>query len=237
MSFYVSHLKFCMFHFLQLKKVNILCFYYRVIKNWCFWTWCWRRLASPLDCKEIQPVHPKGNQSWIFIGRADALAETPILWLPDTKNWLFVCWCWERLKVGGEWDGRRWDGWHHQLDGHKFEYALGVGDGQGSLACCSPWGCKELDMTELNWPIKQKRMYLWHIPKLEEYKISTNHEIKWFFLWTFLIVPCKICIIPLFFMKYCLSKKKSIIEKVEIRLDKWFLVLCIYVCISTHNYL
>ena len=91
------------------------------LKNWCFWTVVLEKtLESPLDCKEIQPVHPKGNQSWI--GRIDAEAETPILWLPDVKNWLIWKdpgtvthlkrpWCWERLKAGGERDNRGWDGW------------------------------------------------------------------------------------------------------------------------------
>ena len=74
-----------------------------------FELWCWILGLSPLDCKEIQPVHPKGNQSWIFIGRTDAEAETPILWPPDAKNWLI--WWWERLKAGGEGDDRGWDGW------------------------------------------------------------------------------------------------------------------------------
>ena len=113
-----------------------------------------KTLESPLDRKEIKPVNPKGNQSWIFIGRTDTEAETPILWLPDVKNWL----------VGKDPDsGKDWRqedkgitdemvGWHHRLDGHEFEQALGVGDGQGSLACCSPWGHKESDTTEwLNW--------------------------------------------------------------------------------------
>ena len=80
-------------------------------KNWCFWTVVLEKtLESPLDCKEIQPVHPKGNQSWIFIWRTDAEAETPILWPPDAKNWhLKKPWCWERLKVGGEGVNRmRW---------------------------------------------------------------------------------------------------------------------------------
>ena len=114
-----------------------------------------KTLESPLDCKEIQPVHPKGDQSWIFIGRTDAEAETSILWPPDVKNWL----------IGKDPDAGRdleqeekgvtedeMVGWHHRLDGHEFEQALGVGDGQGGLACCSPWGRKELDRTEwLNW--------------------------------------------------------------------------------------
>ena len=89
-----------------------------------FELWCWRRflrvfsrLASPLDCKEIQPVHPKGNQSWIFIGRTDAEAETPIFWLPDAKNWLIWLrpWCWKRLKAGEEGDNKGWDGWMASL--------------------------------------------------------------------------------------------------------------------------
>ena len=114
-----------------------------------------KTLESPLDCKEIQPVHPKGGQSWVFIGRTDAAAETPILWPPDAKNWLI----WKDPDAEKDWrqdeKGLTQDemvGWHHWLDGHEFEQALGVGDGQGSLACCSPWGRQELDRTEqLNW--------------------------------------------------------------------------------------
>ena len=116
---------------------------------------CWRRLESPLDCKEIQPVHPKGDQSWVFFGRNDAKAETPILWPPDAKSWL----------IGKDPDaGRDWGqeekrttedemaGCHHRLGRHEFEWTLGVGDGQGGLACCGSWGYKESDMTEsLNW--------------------------------------------------------------------------------------
>ena len=125
-------------------------------KNWCFWTVVLEKtLESPLDCKEIQPVNPKGNQSWIFIGRTDAEAETLILWPPDVKNWLIR----KPPDAGKGWrqeeKGMTEDEmveWHHQLDGHEFEQAPGVGDGQGSLACCSPWGRKESDMTEwLNW--------------------------------------------------------------------------------------
>ena len=114
-----------------------------------------KTLESPLDCKEIQLVHPKGNQFWIFIERTDTEAETPILWPPHAKSWL----------IGKDPDaGRGWGQeekgtiedemveWHHRLDGHEFEQAPGVGDGQGSLACCSPCSCQELDRTErLNW--------------------------------------------------------------------------------------
>ena len=127
-----------------------------VPKNWCFWTVVLEKtLESPLDCKEIQPVHSKGSQSWILIGRTDAEAETPILWPPFGKNWLIGKDCdagkdWKQEEKGTT--EEEMVGWHHQLDGHEFEQALGVVDGQGSLAYCSPWGCEELDMTEwLNW--------------------------------------------------------------------------------------
>ena len=125
-------------------------------KNWCFWTVVLEKtLESPLACEEIQPIHPKGNQSGIFIGRTDTEAETPIIWPPDAKNWLTR----KDPDAGKDWrqeeKGMTEDemvGWHHWLNGHEFEQALGVGDGQGSLACCSLWGCKESDMTEwLNW--------------------------------------------------------------------------------------
>ena len=122
-------------------------------KNWCFWSVVLEKtLESPLDCKELQPVNPEGNQSWIFIGRIDAEAEAPIFWPPDAKNWLTG----KDPDAGEDW-GRRKRGWqrirwHYQPNGHKFEKTLGVGDGQGSLACCSSRGHKESDMTEqLNW--------------------------------------------------------------------------------------
>ena len=125
-------------------------------KNWCFWTVVLEKtLESPLDCKEIQPVHPKGDPSWVFIGRTDAEAETPIFWPPHVKSWLTG----KDSDAGRDWaqkeNGTTEDemaGWQHWLDGHEFEWTLGVGDGQGGLACCSPWGRKESDMTErLNW--------------------------------------------------------------------------------------
>ena len=130
-------------------------------KNWCFWTVVLEKtLQSPLNCREIQPVHPKGNQYWILTGRTDAEAESPILWPPDKKKWLI----WKDLDAGQ--DLRQEEkgttqyemvGWHHWLDWHEFEWALGVGNGQGSLACCSPWGCKESDTNErLNWTEAKK---------------------------------------------------------------------------------
>ena len=126
------------------------------LKNWRFWTVVLEKtLERPLDSEEIKPVHPKGNQSWIFIGRTDSEAETPILWPPDAKSWFI----WKDPGAGKDWGqeekGTTEDemvGWHHQLYGHEFEQALGIGDGQGSLVCCSPCGHKELDKTErLNW--------------------------------------------------------------------------------------
>ena len=127
-----------------------------------------KTFESPLDHKEVKSVNSKGNQSWIFIGRTDAEAEAPILWPPDAENWL----------IGKDPDAgkdRRQEekgttedemvGWHHWLDGHEFEQALGVGDGQGSLVCCSPRGRKESDTTELiawtelNWGPPQ-RIYI-----------------------------------------------------------------------------
>ena len=123
-----------------------------VLKSWCFWTVVLEKtLVSSLDCKEIQPVHPKGNQSWIFIGSADVEAETPILWPPNAKNQLVL----KDTDVGKDWrqeeKGMAEDemvGWHHQLNAHESEWTLGVSDGQGGLVCCNSWGRKELDMTE-----------------------------------------------------------------------------------------
>ena len=125
------------------------------LKNWCFLSVVLKTLENSLDCKEIKPVHPKGNQSWIFTGKTDAEAETPILWSPDAKNWLIG----KYPDAGKDWGqdekGTTEDemvGWHHWLNGHEFEQAPGVGDGQGSLVCCSAWGHKESDTTKgWNW--------------------------------------------------------------------------------------
>ena len=125
-------------------------------QNWCFWTVVLEKtLESPLDCKEIQPVHPKGDQSWGFIGRTEVKAETPILWPPDAKSWLI----WKDPDAGKDWGqeekGMTEDemvGWHHQLDGHGFGWTPGFGDGQGGLVSSCSWGYKESDTTEqLNW--------------------------------------------------------------------------------------
>ena len=112
-----------------------------VLKNWCFWIVVLKTLESPLNCKEIQPVHPKGNQPWIFIGRTDAEVETPILWPPDAKNWFIGKDPDARKDWGQEEKGMPEDemvGWHHWLNGHEFEQIPGDSEGQGSLACCSP---------------------------------------------------------------------------------------------------
>ena len=124
------------------------------LKNWCFWTVLLEKtLERPLDCTEIQPVHPKGNQSWILTGRTDAEAEaeTAVLWPPDVKNWLIA----KEPDVEKDWrqeeKGTTEDemvGWHHWLNGHEFEQVLGDGEGQRSLACYSLWGCNESDTTD-----------------------------------------------------------------------------------------
>ena len=135
-----------------------------------------KTFESPLSCEEIKPVNPNGNQSWIFIEWIEAEAETPILWPPDAKNW----------HVGKDPDaGKDWRqeekgttedemvGWHHRLNGHPFEKALGAGDGQWSLVCCSLWGRKELDMTEqLNWS------YWLHIIHKRSFKMDDNGEVE-----------------------------------------------------------
>ena len=141
-------------------------------ENWCFWTVVLEKtLESPLDCKEIQPVHPKGNQSWIFIGGTDGKAVPPVLWPPDAKNWLIgkdpdAGNAWRQEEKGTTEDEMA--GWHHPLNGQEFEQAPRVGDQQGSLACCSPWGCKESDTNELYWThicFKIKKIfYIFAIP-------------------------------------------------------------------------
>ena len=123
-----------------------------VLKNLCFWTAVLENtLESSLDCKEIQPVNLKGDQFWVFIGRTDAEAKTPILWPPDAKSWL----TWKDPDAGKDWGqeekGMTEDemaGWHHRLNGCESEWTPGVGDGQGGMEYCDSWGCKESDMTE-----------------------------------------------------------------------------------------
>ena len=162
-----------------------------VPRNWCFWTAVLEKtLESPLDCKEIQPVHPKGNQSWIFIGRTDAEAETPILWPPDVKNWLI----WKNPGAGKDW--RRENGmtenemvgWHHWLNGREFDEALGVGE------TGKPGMLQSMDATEqLNWLIlKLKLQYFGHLMqranslektlmpgKIEDKKRGERQRMRW----------------------------------------------------------
>ena len=126
------------------------------LKNWGFWTVVLEKtLESPLDCKEIQPVHPKGDQSWVFIGRTDVEAETPIFWPPDAQSWFIG----KDPDAGKDW-GQEEKGttedemvvWHHQLNGLGFGWTLEVGDGEEGLECCGSWGCKDSDRIEwLNW--------------------------------------------------------------------------------------
>ena len=137
------------------------------LKNWCFWTVVLEKtLESPSDCKEIQPVHSKGDQPWDFFWRNDAKAETPVLWPPHVKSWLigkdpYAGRCWGQEEKGKTEDEMA--GWHHRLDGCESEWTPGVGDGQGGLVCCNSWGRKvghdwatELNWTELNTNIVKK---------------------------------------------------------------------------------
>ena len=121
------------------------------LKNWCFWTVLEKTLESPLDCKEIQPVHSEGDLPWHFFGRNDAKAETPVLWPPHAKSWLTGKDSDAGRDCGQEEKGTTEDemaGWHQWLDGRESEWTQGVGDGQGGLVCCDSWGCKESDTTE-----------------------------------------------------------------------------------------
>ena len=127
-------------------------------KNWCFWTVVLKKtIESPLNCKEIQPVHPKGDQSWMFIRRTDVEAETSILWPPHAKSWLIG----KDPNAGKDW-GQEEKGmtedemgrWHHRLNRHGFVWTPGIGDEQGGLACCNSWVRRvghDCDWTELNW--------------------------------------------------------------------------------------
>ena len=157
-------------------------------KNWCFWTVVLEKtLERPLDCKEIQPVNPKGDQSWVFIGRTDVEPETPVLWPPDAESWLIR----KDPDAGKDWGqeekGTTEDemaGWHHRHNGHGFGWTPGVGDGPGGLACCDSWGRKESDTTEwLNWTerlnleqsVNTKSLWHWRPPcvSCHPHKIST----------------------------------------------------------------
>ena len=154
-------------------------------KNWCFWTAVLEKTPeSPLDCKEIQPVHSEGDQPRDFFGRSDAKAETPVLWPPHVKGWL----------IGKDSDaGRDWGqeekgttedemaGWHHWLDGHESGWTPGVGDGQGGLVCCNSWGCKESDKTEwLNWT----EVMGWALIQFNQYLYKKRRLGHRFNLWT-----------------------------------------------------
>ena len=138
-------------------------------------------LESPLDYKKIQPVHPKGNQSWVFIGRTDAKAETPVLWPPHAKSWLIG----KDSNAGRDWGQEKgmpedeMAGWHHWLNGHEFEWTPGVGDGQEGLARCISWGRKESDTTErLNWTELSSRGYCSHQIVFKQLHINQEWKLQ-----------------------------------------------------------
>ena len=177
-------------------------------KNWCFWTVVLEKtLESSLDCKEIQPMHSKGDQPWDFFGRNDAKSETPVLWLPHVKSWLIGKDSDARRDWGQEEKGMTEDemsGWHHRLDGRESEWTPGVGDGQRGLVCCDSRGHKELDMTEwLNWT------ELSHTNMLKPFSYSNKHESKEKSI--FLFWDSSIPVSHLFFRAHHTANVKSII--------------------------
>ena len=146
-------------------------------KNWCFWTLVLEKtLESPLDCKEIKAVNPKGNHPWIFIGRTDVEAEAPILWPPDAKSQLFrkdpdpeKDWGKEKKRLIED----EMVGWHHWPDGHEFEQSPEVGDGEGSLVGCSPWIAKRHDLAT-----EQQQTVIWMHRKVSISLIKINRQKK-----------------------------------------------------------
>ena len=197
------------------------------LKNWCFWTVVLEKIVeSPMDCKEIQPVHPKGNQSWILIGRTGA--ETPILWPPDLKNWLLR----KDPDAGKDWrqeeKGTTEDemvGWHYWLDGHEFEQAMLISDGQGSLARCSPWGHRvghDCDWTELS---SMKKHSFLNIPKclfvLSFLILFYFIFLCFYFFLFFLFLILKSLILTCILLKECYILSNAFLVSIEMLM--WFL--------------
>ena len=178
-----------------------------VLKNWCFLiVVLWKTLESSLDFKEIKPINPKGNQPWIFTGKTDAEAEAPILWPPKLKSWLTG----KDSEAGKdrrqEEKGTKEDemvGWYHWFNGHEFEQTLGDSEGQGSLACCIPWGCKELDTTArlnkhvieyLVWQLIPKSFYVLEFLKCIHCVLSQNKFDRILNSKQFVFIPLKVTV-------------------------------------------
>ena len=188
------------------------------LKNLYFWAVVLEKaLESPLDCREIHPVHPKEDQSWVFIGRTGVEAETLILWPPDSKSWLIG-----KTLMLGEIEGRRrrgqqneMVGWHHRLNGHGFGWTPGIGDGQGGLACCNSWSRKESDTTErLNWN-ELKELLLWD-------EIYWNYIIFYCYpkkFWKFIYWWYIIITVIMYY--YFLNQLRSSKQKTAFKNTKW----------------
>ena len=178
-------------------------------KNWCFWTVVLEKtLESPLDCKEIESVHSKGDQPWVFFGRNDVKAETPILWPLHAKSWLIG----KDSDAGRDWGqeekGKTEDEmarWHHWLDGRESEWTPGVGDGQGGLACCDSWGRKSDTTERLNWTEL--------IPKNEILATKMSEPLIWAISW----MNTKIIL---------LNKKREWTSSVPQK-NRWYMILLI----------
>ena len=170
-----------------------------------------KTLESPLDCKEIQPVHPKGDHSWVFIGRTDVEAETPVLWPPHAKGWLIG----KDSDAGRDW-GQEEKGmtedemveWHHRLNGHGFGWTLGVGDGQGGLTCYDSWDRKESDTTErLNWTELRLKNNTIDWDKVGSFDLS--YPVNCFAIFFFLSVYIHMCFRS-FFTSWQIFKKMEL---------------------------
>ena len=205
-----------------------------VAKNWSFWTVVLEKThESILDCKEIQPVHPKGNQFWMFIGRTDVEANTLATWCKELTHQKRP-WCWERLKAGGEGDNRGWYGWMASPTQRTWVWASsGSWWWTGNLACCSPWGHRESDMTErLNWSDHQK--FITSISSLQLLLVMRTFEIC--LLDNFQIYKAELIAIVTM-LHITLPRTYLLLELCIFGPPSKHTSLCIYICVCIYMYI